>query len=174
MKNLHKFFNRLDIPWVNLVWNNHYRAGKIPSENKIGSFCWKDILNNLSSFRWFSKVNRQDGRTVRLWCDEWNNTALFTKYPKLFSYAANKNITVLQAREIGQPQDMFHLPMSVQAFNQLQLLLITMQAQPLSEEHDRWTYKWDSPRFLSQKAYKHITKAPPAPLTFTLLWKSKC
>jgi hypothetical protein len=38
MKNLHKNFNRVDIPWVNLVWNNHYRAGKIPSKNRTGSF----------------------------------------------------------------------------------------------------------------------------------------
>jgi hypothetical protein len=58
LKNLHKIFNRMDIPLVNLICNNnHYRAGKIPSESRIDSFWWKDILKNLSSFRGFSKVN---------------------------------------------------------------------------------------------------------------------
>jgi hypothetical protein len=54
MNNLHNFFNRLDISWVNLVWNNQYRAGKTPSENRTGSFWWKDIPKNLTSFREFS------------------------------------------------------------------------------------------------------------------------
>jgi hypothetical protein len=49
MKNLHKFLNRL-IPWINLIWNNYYRAGKIPSKNKIGSFWWKDITRTLNTF----------------------------------------------------------------------------------------------------------------------------
>lgn len=30
MKNLHKFFNQLDIPWVSLVWEKHYPNGKLP------------------------------------------------------------------------------------------------------------------------------------------------
>jgi hypothetical protein len=34
MKNLHKFFNKLDIPWVHLVWEKHYRNGKLPSHIK--------------------------------------------------------------------------------------------------------------------------------------------
>lgn len=63
----------MDIPLVNLICNNnHYRAGKIPSESRIGSFWWKDILKNLSSFRGFSKVNMQDQRTVLLDCGMMN------------------------------------------------------------------------------------------------------
>jgi hypothetical protein len=56
MKNLHKIFNRLDIPWVNLVWNNHYRAGKLPSENRTRSFWWKDNLKNQSVGHLFSNA----------------------------------------------------------------------------------------------------------------------
>jgi hypothetical protein len=67
LKNLHKIFNRMDIPCVNLIWNNHDRTGKIPSESRIGSFWWKDILKNLDAFRGFSKVNMHDDRTIRLW-----------------------------------------------------------------------------------------------------------
>lgn len=38
LKNLHKFFNRLDIPWVSLVWEKHYRNGKLPNHMKKDSF----------------------------------------------------------------------------------------------------------------------------------------
>jgi hypothetical protein len=46
LKNLHKFFNRHDIPWVNLIWERHYSFGGLPStDKKVGSFWWKDVIN---------------------------------------------------------------------------------------------------------------------------------
>jgi hypothetical protein len=41
LKNLHKFFNRLDYPWVNLIWDNYYRDGKLPNLQPKGSFWWR-------------------------------------------------------------------------------------------------------------------------------------
>ena len=39
LKNLHKFYNRHDIPWVNLIWERHYSTGALPnSSNRVGSF----------------------------------------------------------------------------------------------------------------------------------------
>jgi hypothetical protein len=38
MKSFHKFFNRHNIPWVNLIWNNYYKCGTIPTKKKVGSF----------------------------------------------------------------------------------------------------------------------------------------
>lgn len=34
LKNLDKFFNKKDIPWVSLVWEKHYSNGKLPNLNK--------------------------------------------------------------------------------------------------------------------------------------------
>lgn len=68
--------------------------------------------------------------------DKWNNTSLFTKFPEHFSYVVNKNITVMHAREIGKPQDMFYLPMSVQAYNQLQLLLASPTTMGRTRQRD--------------------------------------
>lgn len=31
IKNLHKFFNRLDIPWVQLIWEKYYSNGRLPN-----------------------------------------------------------------------------------------------------------------------------------------------
>jgi hypothetical protein len=38
LKFLSKFYNKADIPWVNLVWNNYYQNGKLPGQQKKGSF----------------------------------------------------------------------------------------------------------------------------------------
>jgi hypothetical protein len=40
LKNLGKFFNRADIPWVHLVWEKHYSNGRLPNHTKKGSFWW--------------------------------------------------------------------------------------------------------------------------------------
>jgi hypothetical protein len=37
-KNLHKFFNKEDLHWVNLIWEKYYRNGKLPSHIREGSF----------------------------------------------------------------------------------------------------------------------------------------
>jgi hypothetical protein len=38
LKNLHKFYNKHDIPWVNLVWNSYYNSGNLPRKRFEGSF----------------------------------------------------------------------------------------------------------------------------------------
>ena len=44
LKFLHKFFNKNDLPWVKLIWDDHY-VDKIPHDvDPVGSFWWKDIL----------------------------------------------------------------------------------------------------------------------------------
>jgi len=40
LKNLHKFFNKADIPWVHLIWEKYYRNGKLSNHVKKGSFWW--------------------------------------------------------------------------------------------------------------------------------------
>ena len=29
LKNLHKFYNKFDIPWVNLIWERYYSSGSL-------------------------------------------------------------------------------------------------------------------------------------------------
>jgi hypothetical protein len=38
MKNLDKFFNKADLPWVKLVWQNYYKNGQLLGRRKRGSF----------------------------------------------------------------------------------------------------------------------------------------
>lgn len=51
MKNLDKFFNKKDIPWVNMIWEKHYKNGKLPNHTKKGPFWWRDILKLVTQFK---------------------------------------------------------------------------------------------------------------------------
>jgi hypothetical protein len=44
MKNLHKFLNKDDPPWVKLIWTNYYSNGKVTGQVKKWSFWWRSIL----------------------------------------------------------------------------------------------------------------------------------
>jgi hypothetical protein len=45
MKNLYKFYNHMDIPWVNLIWRAYYSNGEAPhAMNPQGSFWWRDCM----------------------------------------------------------------------------------------------------------------------------------
>jgi hypothetical protein len=49
MKNIHKLLNRLDIPWVNIICNNYYNDGTVPTHKLVGSFWWRGILKPFAS-----------------------------------------------------------------------------------------------------------------------------
>jgi hypothetical protein len=34
LKHLDKFYNKADIPWVNLIWNTYYFNGEVPHATK--------------------------------------------------------------------------------------------------------------------------------------------
>lgn len=45
LKFLHKFYNRVDLPWVHLAWRCLYRNGAPPhARRSVVSFWWKDIM----------------------------------------------------------------------------------------------------------------------------------
>lgn len=73
MKNLHKMLNRMDIPWVNIIWDNHYKYGTLPSSRKVGSFWWRVILKTLDTFKEFALAKVKDGRSIYLWNDRWDS-----------------------------------------------------------------------------------------------------
>lgn len=73
LKFLYKFFTRADIPWVRLVWENYYSNGKLPGQQKMGSFWWRDIVKLLDKFKGIAKATAQNGTTILVWQDLWND-----------------------------------------------------------------------------------------------------
>jgi hypothetical protein len=96
MKCLHKFFNRVNIPWVNIIWDTHYN-NSLPSTKPVGSFWWKDILKIQDSFKEIAQVQIGNGKSTLLWHDRWNGQCLSQKFPELWSFASVKEINIHQA-----------------------------------------------------------------------------
>jgi hypothetical protein len=69
LKHFHKFYNKIDILWVQLIWERHYTNGKLPNHTRKGSFWWRDILSLLDSYKGISSPLIQSGSTVLLWYD---------------------------------------------------------------------------------------------------------
>jgi hypothetical protein len=90
LKHLDEFYNNMDIPWVNLIWNTHYSNGEVPHATKDrGSFWWKDLLK---VFRGIATCQVGDGTTVLFWSDVWNNHLLQQKIPRLFIHKEQNNL----------------------------------------------------------------------------------
>ena len=74
-------------------------------------------------------VYLQDGRSCLLWDDLQGNRVTLQQYPKLYSFAKAKNITVKATREASVPQALFNLPLSDLAFHQLEDLAYSLSSQ---------------------------------------------
>lgn len=137
MKNLHKLLNKLDTPWVNIIWNNYYSDDTVPIEKPVDSFWWRGILKNFHTYKELTQVNVGDRRTTLLWHYRWDGDLKSEKYPELLSFAINKNITVRQARS-DNPQEMLLTPVSEEALQQLHCLNVSHADYPNNDQHDRW------------------------------------
>jgi hypothetical protein len=122
LKHLHKFFNKLDIPWVQLVWNCHYPQGALLINNNRGSFWWKDILKSLVSFKGLASAIVSDGSSCFFWEDIWNNNLTSSIFPELFSFARTQHISVQSFISTNDRSELFHFPLSTQDFDQFQQL----------------------------------------------------
>jgi hypothetical protein len=94
LKNLHKFYHRADCPWVHLIWNNYYNNGSLPDHRPTGSFWWRTILKLLNNFKGLSVATLQQGSSVLMWHDMWDNKVKRIHMPELFSYTHKPEISV--------------------------------------------------------------------------------
>jgi hypothetical protein len=85
-----------------------------------GSFWWKDLLNLYDIYRGIAKCIVGDGSTVLFWSDIWNDHLLQDKCPRLFSFAKDKLISVARFLSTTQMDQLFHLPLSSDAWQEYQ------------------------------------------------------
>ena len=119
-----------------------------------------------------ARVSVINGATCFLWQDLWADQLLEQAYPELHSYAKNKSITVRDACQSPVTHDLFHLPLSVEAFQQFQEFTSLLDSLHLLEDNDMWSYIWNSPTFSSQKAYAHLIGNREVHPAYSWLWKS--
>jgi hypothetical protein len=73
LKFLHKFYNKLDFPWVHLTWQNLYTNGTPPHERRnVGSFWWRDVISLAENYFMMASCIAQKGDTVAFWNDLWD------------------------------------------------------------------------------------------------------
>ena len=70
LKHLFKFFNKVDVPWVSLIWDTYYASS--PQSTQIcGSFWWRDIMRLYPKFCKLAVPQVHAGDTVLFWLDRW-------------------------------------------------------------------------------------------------------
>jgi hypothetical protein len=173
---LDKFYNQKGIPWVKLIWGTYYLSGEVPhASGPKGSFWWTDILKLCETFRVIASCKVGSGDTVLLWSDVWNDMMMQHKFPRLFSYTKNKDISVAQFLTNNQLHEQFHLPLFVEAFQEhQQMQQIIQQIQISSHDKDTWHYIWGNNRYTSSKFYHFPYRNIQPPPPFIWIWDSKC
>jgi hypothetical protein len=130
IKNLFKFYNKTDIPWVDLIWQAYYQNGKLPNpDNCKGSFWWRDCISNHNQFKEIFVCKPVTGTTILYWHDKWcNNEILAIKFPQLYSFAKQRRITLQSAVAYNQEDiyEMFNLPLSMIAVDQCNQLSVML------------------------------------------------
>jgi hypothetical protein len=174
---LGKFYNKKDLPWVNLIWEKHY-AGKVPhAENLCGSFWCEDVLRQVNNFRVVARVKMGTGDTFLFWSDKWLidgvSPILQNKFPRLFSFVLNKEIMAAEVYARDNIAELFYTPLSQSAFTELQDLQTLMQQNPVTGSKDEWTHCWGG-NYASIKFYSHNHEHIKVPKVYKWIWQSSC
>jgi hypothetical protein len=123
LKHMHKFYNKEDVPWVQLIWNTHFLDGQIlHASAERGSFWLRDIMKLWDHFRGIASATIGPGDMVLLWGDVWNGHHLMSELPRIYSFAKNKDILVAQYCSNQGVHQNFHTPLSQQAAQELTTL----------------------------------------------------
>jgi hypothetical protein len=89
------------------------------------------------------------------------------------SFAINRDITVKQAR-VDNLQEIFHTPLSEDAFQQLHHLNESLADLPNNDQHDKWLCFGGSHPYSSQRAYRHMAGKAWTHPVYSWMWKTKC
>jgi hypothetical protein len=117
LKNLHKFYNKHDIPCVNLIWSTYYSDGSVP-EQLIGSFWWKSHIKLIDYYKGMARCNLGDGNSVNFLSDLWSDQCLDHRLPHLLSVAKSTRATIQDVANAEFLEDLFHLPLSQEAHSE--------------------------------------------------------
>jgi hypothetical protein len=137
------------------------------------SFWWRDCLTLQDKYKELTAVDIQSGKSVVLWKDNWNNSIRQDIYPHLHSFAKNQNISIDKAMEIYNENlyDMFHLPLSTIAHEELYNLEQEFLDLKITEDHDIWSFSWGS-SYSTKKVYRELIGNHETPNSIAGIWKT--
>jgi hypothetical protein len=175
MKQLHKFYNNVDLPWVKLIRNSYYYKEVPHAVTVCGSFWWRSIMKMFELYRQVTHCKIGSGETILFWSDNWNNGVIDDIFPRLSSFAKDKFISVKEALQIIDPEQAFHLPISAEAAAELRTLQHMLAGVVTSDENDQWLITSNKsgvfiPNQVYRMSFQHISSHFPS----QWIWKSKC
>lgn len=142
-----------------------------PAGKPEGSFWWKSLLKLIPLYKEVAQCTTGSGQTVWFWSDKWSGQPLDEQYPELHSFAIKNNSTVAELASSQNLAEHFHRPLSLQAYNQFNLLQQSLQQINLTAATDRWHYIWNKTSYSSRQMYKHLMGTLDAHCLFKGLWK---
>jgi hypothetical protein len=94
-------------------------------------------------YRGFSRCEIGDGVFVCFWEDKWSESPLATSFPRLASFALNSAASVKEVLAAEDLDALFFLPLSQEAFQELEMLQGTLPHLELdSNSRDLWKPVW--------------------------------
>ena len=175
LKQLHKFFERKDIPWVQLVWSL-YSDAPPQAQSRRGSFWWRDIFDLADTYRSITACKVGDGHTALFWKDFWiDDTILAERFPRLFSFVENPDASVNRVLTCEEQHTLYSVPMSVEAFEEYQdLQQLCTDNVAISQELDSRSFVWGKTNYTSADYYRYMFDCVPKDEVLAKLWKSRC
>lgn len=127
-----------------------------------------------AAFRRIATCQPGKGISISLWDDNFDSRPLHLKFPHLFAYARKQNISMHQALLEDDILNLFRLPLSRPAFDELQnFQLLFDQLKNRAQQDDVWSYIWGQV-YTSIKFYNRAFMALTPPAPFTWIWQTKC
>jgi hypothetical protein len=74
----------------------------------------------LEKFKGIGRCNIGDGRSALFLTDLWSENCLVQEYPHLATFAKKRDINVYEVINTEFLEDLFHLPLSEEAYNEFQ------------------------------------------------------
>jgi hypothetical protein len=119
----------------------------------VGSFWWRDVMSISDNFFMMVECSPNEVNTIYFWRDTWNAGVLQWKYPQLYFFDLNKNISAKSFMN-GDIHRHFWRPLSIEGSTQLvELQQLLAQVLRNADEPGRWKYIWNSVEFSTHKAY---------------------
>jgi hypothetical protein len=87
LKQLHKFYEKADTPWVKLVWSLYGNKVLHAQSRRCGSFWWWDIFSLVTEYLRISICKPGDDTSVLFWKDFWHDKiTIAKKKSRLYTY----------------------------------------------------------------------------------------
>ena len=97
-----------------------------------------------------------------------------TPIQNFFSFVKSKTTILAEAKSRENILNLFHLPLSQQAFDQLTQLQQDLQQLTLNDNNDHWTCIQNSGRFTVAKAYRHLSGHRIIHQSYNWIWNCSC